>query len=103
MKGTFAAWGVSCAIISATLCATAFAEGASPPNIGPQEQTTPGVKAPDRGGSNSHGSLSEKLDKTNGVIRPNSAVDPGMEKPAPSAGATPVITPPGGDAGVQPK
>jgi hypothetical protein len=41
------------------------------------------------------GDLSEKLDKSNGVIHPQGAVDPGMDKKAPSVGATPVIPPPG--------
>ena len=41
------------------------------------------------------GDLSEKLDKSNGVIHPQGAVDPGMDKKAPSVGETPVIPPPG--------
>lgn len=41
------------------------------------------------------GDLSEKLDKSNGVIHPQGAVDPGMDKKAPSVGDTPVIPPPG--------
>jgi hypothetical protein len=41
------------------------------------------------------GDLSEKLDKANGVIHPKGAVDPAMDKKAPSIGDTPVIPPPG--------
>jgi hypothetical protein len=49
--------------------------------------------------------LSQKLDDTKGVICPPD-VDPDMKKPAPKAGNTPVIPPPGtpgGDPSVQPK
>jgi len=57
------------------------------------------------------GSLSERLDRSNGVIAPPASIadtDPGIVKPAPSTGATamPVIPPPGtpgGDPKVQPK
>jgi hypothetical protein len=50
-------------------------------------------------------SLSDKLDKSNGVICPPD-VDPGIKAPTPSAGKMPVIPPPGspgGDPSVQPK
>ncbi len=39
------------------------------------------------------GDLSEKLDKSNGVIHPKGAVDPDMAKKAPPVGNTPVIPP----------
>lgn len=42
------------------------------------------------------GTLSEKLDQSNGVITPKSDVDPKIEKPAPSTGSMPVLTPPAG-------
>jgi hypothetical protein len=56
-------------------------------------------------------SLSERLDRSNGVIAPPASTantDPGIVKPAPSTGARsmPVIPPPGtpgGDPNVQPK
>lgn len=54
----------------------------------------------------SGGSLSDKLNATNGVIHPEGTVDPGMQKPAPAVGSMPVIPPPGspgGASGVQPK
>jgi hypothetical protein len=55
-----------------------------------------------------NGTLSDKLSNTNGVIHPDSDVDPGIRKapPATDAAKTPVIPPPGtpgGEPGVQPK
>jgi len=53
----------------------------------------------------SNQTLSQKLDQTKGVICPPD-IDPGMQAPAPKAGNTPVIPPPGspgGDPSVQPK
>jgi hypothetical protein len=50
-------------------------------------------------------SLSDKLDKSNGVICPPN-VDPAMKAPTPHSGDMPVIPPPGspgGDQSVQPK
>jgi hypothetical protein len=50
-------------------------------------------------------SLSDKLDKSNGVICPPN-VDPAMKAPTPRTGDMPVIPPPGspgGDQSVQPK
>jgi hypothetical protein len=46
------------------------------------------------------GSLSEKLDKSKGVIKPPSEVDPRMVKPAPkmSPKSTPIIPPPAPEA-----
>jgi hypothetical protein len=56
--------------------------------------------------SRENGDLSDKLNSTNGVIRPEGDIDPGMRKPAPAEGTTPVIPPPGapgGPQGVEPK
>jgi hypothetical protein len=50
-------------------------------------------------------SLSEKLDRTEGVICPPN-VDPDMRAPAPNIGNTPIIPPPGspgGNPNVRPK
>ena len=50
--------------------------------------------------------LSDQLAKSNGVLCPTAGVDPQMRAPAPDAGNTPVIPPPGGPGGnpnVQPK
>jgi hypothetical protein len=56
--------------------------------------------------SKKNGDLSDKLNKSNGVIHPDDAVDPKMQRPAPATGEMPVIPPPGapgGAPGVQPK
>jgi hypothetical protein len=49
--------------------------------------------------------LSDKLDRSGGVIRPPKGVDPGMTQapPAVSRKSTPVIPPPGAKPGVNPK
>lgn len=61
----------------------------------------PTVPAP-RPGEN----LSDRLNRTDGVIPPTRNLDPGLAHPAPDTGTTPVIPPPGspgGDQGIQPK
>jgi hypothetical protein len=53
----------------------------------------------------SNQNLSDKLDRTNGVICPPN-VDPGIKAPTPEAGKMQIIPPPGspgGDPSVQPK
>lgn len=55
----------------------------------------PGAQPPKTDLQDKTGDLSEKLDKSNGVIHPEGAVDPGMAKKAPPVGNTPVIPPPG--------
>jgi hypothetical protein len=76
----------------------------------PSTDATPGKSAPNdvpnTDLSKQSGSLSDKLNKTNGVIRPEGAVDPKMQKAAPETGSTRVIPPPGSPGGptdVQPK
>jgi hypothetical protein len=58
-------------------------------------------------GSNPSGqSLSERLDRSKGVICPPAGIDTDMSAPPPGGGRTPVIRPPGspgGDQSVQPK
>jgi hypothetical protein len=53
------------------------------------------------------GSLSDKLDKSDGVIKPADDVDPKMTRPTPETeSATPVIPPPGSPGGrkdIEPK
>jgi hypothetical protein len=59
----------------------------------------------DAAGNSAKGDLSDKLDRTNGVICPPD-VDARMKAPTPNAGNTPVIPPPGspgGDQSVRPK
>jgi hypothetical protein len=69
---------------------SAFAEAPSPAPApaAPVESTAPGQN------------LSEKLNRSNGVIRPKE-VDPAIEKPAPNPGDSNVI-PPGGTSGDAP-
>ncbi|MGB8401571.1 hypothetical protein [Bradyrhizobium sp.] len=43
--------------------------------------------------------LADKLAKSDGVLCPPPGVDPEMRKPAPDAGTTPVIPPPGSPGG----
>lgn len=50
--------------------------------------------------------LSEKLDRSEGVICPPAGIDPEIASPPPAGGKTPVIPPPGspgGDQSVRPK
>ena len=61
-----------------------------------------------RGSGSSNEPLSDKLDRSGGVIKPPAHVDPGMTKSPPQRGAeaTPVIPPPGtpgGKPGADPK
>jgi hypothetical protein len=53
--------------------------------------------------SHKNGTLSEKLKQNNGVIHPEGAVDPKMEKEAPDTGTMPVIPPGGSNGGAQAK
>ena len=52
-------------------------------------------------------SLSDRLERTDGVIRPPGGIDPQMQVPPPEQGSrTPVIPPPGtpgGDRSIEPK
>lgn len=63
-----------------------------PEKVQPKLDTTP---APTEGRSAS-GTLSDKLDKTNGVIPAPKGVDPDMHVPAPATGTMPVVPPPKG-------
>lgn len=102
---------------SATLCLAGLLGLASVPALA---QTTPGAPGTDQvipekdrsrpqdqpGTANQ--SLSDKLDKSGGVIKPPADVDPKMAKPAPvpNPNSTPVIPPPGSPGGnpdVKPK
>jgi hypothetical protein len=101
---------------SVTLGLAAALVGGSFPALA---QTTPGApgtdqvipekdrtRPADQPGSSQ--SLSDKLDKSGGVLKPSGDVDPQMAKPAPvpNPNSTPVIPPPGspgGDPDVKPK
>jgi hypothetical protein len=63
----------------------------------------PGADTPNTDLSNKSGTLSDKLTDANGVIHPQGAIDPLMEKPAPTTGSMPIIKPPAGTGEVQPK
>ncbi|HUZ66431.1 MAG TPA: hypothetical protein VMU56_02080 [Beijerinckiaceae bacterium] len=69
------------------------------------EKQAPGPVSPQNA---KRGNLSDKLNKTNGVLKPPSGVDPKMNRPAPAPhpNSMRVIPPPGtpgGKGGVQPK
>ena len=83
--------------IGAVFATAAFAMlgAASAASAASSDGTQPDGQAPKTDLQDKKGDLSEKLDKSNGVIHPQGAVDPGMDKKAPSVGATPVIPPPG--------
>jgi len=69
-------------------------------------QPAPGAEIPKTDLSRQKGSLSDKLNADNGVIRPEGRVDPTMQKRPPATGAMAVIRPPqspDGVDGVQPK
>jgi len=81
---------------------------------GPRPQNVPQDEAPKVGSqgheknSGTNESLSEKLNKGKGVIKPEQGVDPGIVKqaPVPNPNSTPVIIPPGtpgGPPGPEPK
>jgi hypothetical protein len=66
------------------------------------------VAPPQTEGQAPAGDLSDRLDRSHGVIRPQENVDPGIRAtpPDPNPGTMPVIPPPGspgGDPRVQPK
>ena len=73
----------------------------------PPQQTVPEATGPGKSGSSS-GPLSDKLDRTDGVLHPPSGVDPEISKRPPPTGPSsmPVIPPPGtpgGEPRVEPK
>jgi hypothetical protein len=87
--------------------ATTVAPETAPQQAQRPPQTVPEDTGPGKSGSSS-GPLSDKLDRSGGVIHPPSGVDPKMQKSPPPAGprSTPVIPPPGtpgGDPAVEPK
>jgi hypothetical protein len=107
---------IPAAVLAATLGGTALAqtpiqpprapnmpapESTIPEKIEPQEPSATGSTRPDA-------PLSDRLEATDGVIRPPSGIDPEITAPAPvpNPGTTPVIPPPGspgGDPTIKPK
>jgi hypothetical protein len=71
----------------------------------PQVQSQPGQTIPQAGqatGSGSSEPLGDRLERSNGVIRPPGGVDPGLTEPPPASGSrTPVIPPPGTPGGTR--
>ena len=91
------------AILGALIAASpAFAANDAAPK--PPATTIPEKIAPGAEPSGPAQSLSEKLDKSGGVIQPKE-VDPGMDKTAPTTSDRNVVRPPGtgGDAAPQAK
>jgi hypothetical protein len=95
MKHGMAKWMIASAFLSAIFGHVAALQPIASQTDSAAENT-PRANAPAAGDN-----LSDKLDKTNGVLVPNGGVDAGMAKTPPAVGATPVIRPPGGT--VQPK
>jgi hypothetical protein len=90
------------AALGAVLCQPAAAIEPAPPTDAIPGKAAPGADAPKTDLSKKNGELSDKLNKSNGVIHPEGAVDPNMQKPAPATGSMPVIPPPD-SPGAQPK
>jgi hypothetical protein len=98
------AGGVLCIGVAAIAPAVSFA--ASPAQEAPKSPPQdPRSRSSDRRPGET---LSEQLDRNNGVIRPPAGTDPGIAAPVPdpTPGTTPVIPPPGtpgGNPTIQPK
>ena len=91
-----------CLAAAATVAPETAQQQAQPP-----PQTVPEDTGPGKSGSSS-GPLSDKLDRSGGVIHPPSGVDPKIHKSPPPTGPSsmPVIPPPGTPGGkpdVEPK
>ena len=106
---------LAAALIASSLATGALAQGSSqstqpptlptlpspqnnstiPEKIAPQEPSSTGSTA------GSGGTLSEKLERSDGVIRPPEGISPDMSTraPVPNPGTTPVIRPPGSPGG----
>ncbi|WP_244470803.1 hypothetical protein [Microvirga massiliensis] len=99
--------------MAAGLAGSALAQDLPPqqqaPNMpGPRatipEKVDPPLRDPSSTGTTgSSGTLSDKLEQSEGVIRPPSDIAPDMTVPAPvpNPGTTPVIPPPGSPGGTQ--
>lgn len=83
-----------------------------PPNMPSPQTTIPEKIAPEEpsstGSTGTQGTLSDRLEASDGVIRPPAGIDPDITTPAPvpDPGTTPVIRPPGSPGGnptIEPK
>ena len=99
-------------VLSAGLATAAFAQSPVQPQPRDPNMPSPQNTVPEKIQPSVQGmpgsTLSEKLQRTDGVIKPPAGIDPGMTAPAPvpNPGTTPVIPPPGSPGGnptVQPK
>jgi hypothetical protein len=95
------------ATISWIMVALSVAQTASLPLETPAHQTVPEAAGPGTSGGSSE-PLSDKLDRSGGVIRPPAGVDPGLTQSPPQSGTSnmPVIPPPGtrgGEPEINPK
>jgi hypothetical protein len=93
---------LACSLVLALVPASLQAQQQAGPKTGAQDPSS--TRADTRQGE----TLSERLDRANGVIQPPAGTDPGIAAPVPMPppGSTPVIPPPGtpgGDQSVQPK
>lgn len=104
--------GVAGLVVAVGLATAASAQTDTSPvqtQPGSPGMPAPGSTVPDKAGSTgSTGTLSDRLERSGGVITPPSNIDPGMTAaaPVPNPGTTPVITvpgSPGGNQSVQPK
>jgi hypothetical protein len=98
---------VLCGSMSATALAQTPIRPPQAPNMPPTDQVIPEKIEPKEpsstGAVGPDSTLSEKLEATDGVIRPPSDISPDMRVPAPvpNPGTTPVIPPPGSPGGNQ--
>jgi hypothetical protein len=89
---------------SGVACASEEKNPASPPSANPPpSQRSPTLPDPGSSGS-SQESLSDKLSRSGGVIKPPADVDPAMKQTPPPTGpqSMPIIPPPGSPGGSQP-
>jgi hypothetical protein len=89
---------------SGVACADDQKKQASPPSASPSpSQIPPTIPDPGVSGS-SQESLSDKLSRSGGVIKPPADVDPAMKQTPPPTGpqSMPIIPPPGSPGGSQP-
>ena len=80
-------------VVTLTACGV-FAAAAQTAQPTPPMDSVPEKTAPGPVSTDQPKTLSDKLDQTNGVIKPNE-VDPAIEKPAPHTNTGDVIAPPG--------
>jgi hypothetical protein len=112
MSGHMLMRGAAAIVLCAGLSGAAFAQANAvqpqprDPNMPALQNTVPEKVEPNS--TSSTGNLSDKLERSDGVITPPGAADSTIKtiRPAPNAGSMPVIPPPGspgGNQSVQPK